>query len=181
MATKPRGGGLKGLGGRATKKRTFFCGFPKWHMHCRVPCSFEKHDFRFYFVLTFIQSLQSLNHQSEVCSRFLIHNNWIKPFVALAIFKSLLNTRRALSQTTGALFRTSPRGALFKPRTAEKNRFCRALIHATVSFVQTTGSFVQRTRSFVQTTEQSLIVKKKAGRVAAKPSNFLEGVSDRRA
>ena len=29
MTTKPRGGGAKGLGGRATKKRTFFYGFPK--------------------------------------------------------------------------------------------------------------------------------------------------------
>ena len=27
-ATKPMGGGAKGLSGRATKKRTFFCGFP---------------------------------------------------------------------------------------------------------------------------------------------------------
>ena len=29
MATKPGGGGAKGLSGRATKKRTFFCDFPK--------------------------------------------------------------------------------------------------------------------------------------------------------
>ena len=28
MATKPRRGGAKGLTGRATKKRTFFFGFP---------------------------------------------------------------------------------------------------------------------------------------------------------
>ena len=29
IATKPRGwGGAKGLSGRATKKKTFFCGFP---------------------------------------------------------------------------------------------------------------------------------------------------------
>ena len=31
MANKPRGGGTKGLSGRATKKITFFCGFPKVH------------------------------------------------------------------------------------------------------------------------------------------------------
>ena len=30
MATKPRGGGVaKGLSGRATKRRIFFCSFPK--------------------------------------------------------------------------------------------------------------------------------------------------------
>ena len=28
MATKPRGEGAKSFSGRATKKRTFFCGFP---------------------------------------------------------------------------------------------------------------------------------------------------------
>ena len=63
-------------------------------------------------------------------------------FVALAIWKSLLNTRRALFRTT-AIF--------VEPRAGRKKRFCRALINDTGSIVQTTGSFVQ-------TTEQSLII-----------------------
>ena len=111
-------------------------------------------------------------------------------FVALPIYKSFLNTctesfvpnhgelrsepQRALFRTTesfvpnhGELCPGSWR-ALFGPRRsflnherAEKNRFCRALINATGSFVQTTESFFQITGNFVQTTEQSLIVKKK--------------------
>ena len=56
MATKPRGGGggAKGLSGWATKKRTFFCGFLKYHvLHFlwgspitieMAESSFENHD-----------------------------------------------------------------------------------------------------------------------------------------
>ena len=37
MATKPRGGGAKGPIGRATKKRTFICGFP--YLSSKINCS----------------------------------------------------------------------------------------------------------------------------------------------
>ena len=59
--------------------------------------------------------------------------------------------RELCSGLQRALFRTT---AIFvESRTGrKKTRICRALIHATGSFVQTTGSFVQTTGSFVHTT-----------------------------
>ena len=43
MVTKQRGGGAKGLSGRATKKRTFFCSFPYLMEELCTHCSSKLH------------------------------------------------------------------------------------------------------------------------------------------